>query len=184
MSPKRRELPPKPSIARLQESWRRRRWDYVPPEPPPAPQGPPLPPEYKRANLPDSAGDAWGKSVGLPPAAGRASDTAAPAERYQPSSSDAPIPGTGAASGRQDSFLDDIRKQLYEIGYEGGGFQNRPTERDILRDRQAAANRERILKLFRETPYAGELLANGKIWWDNRHLWPEDWEREFFRGTS
>jgi hypothetical protein len=182
MSPKRRELPPKPSIERLRESWRRRRWDYVPPEP----QGPPIPPSKPAAaaNLPESAGDRWRRAVGLPPADGRATDTAKPDERYKPSSADAPIPGTGTTSGRQDSFLDDMRRQLYEIGYEGGGFQNRPSARDVAKQQAQQANRDRIIKLFRETPYAGELLANGKIWWDNRHLWPEDWEREFFRGTS
>jgi hypothetical protein len=142
----------------------------------------PVPPPVP--DLSESASDRWRKSVGLPTANGHATDTAKPDERYKPSSADASIPGTGTTSGRQDSFLDDMRRQLYEIGFEGGGFQNRPSARDVAKQQAQQANRDRIIKLFHETPYAGELLANGKIWWDNRHLWPEDWEREFFRGTS
>jgi hypothetical protein len=161
----------------------RRRWDYVPPEPPSVPQGPPIPPSKPAAaaNLPESAGDRWRRAVGLPPADGHASDTAAPAERYQASRADAPIPGTSQPGTRQDAFLDYQNRILQEIGFENvGGFQNRPSARDVA----AQANRERILKRFAETPYAGDLLANGKIRFDNRDLTPEQWEVERFKTAS
>jgi hypothetical protein len=45
------------------------------------------------------------------------------------------------------------------------------------------ANRKRILKLFHETPYSGELLPSGRIWYDNREMTPEQWERARFRAS-
>ena len=43
------------------------------------------------------------------------------------------------------------------------------------------ANRDRILKRFHETEFAGELLPNGKILYDCREMTPEQWERARFR---
>jgi hypothetical protein len=117
--------------------------------------------------------------VGLPSADGCASDTAKPDERYPRAYADSPIPGTERPG---EHYLDHQNRILQEIGFQAvGGFQNRRSPAEIARDQQAAANRERILALFKTTPYAGDLLPNGKILYDCREMTPEQWERERFR---
>lgn len=86
--------------------------------------------------LPESAGDAWRKSVGLPPVAGQTSDTAKQDERSHPE--DGRIPGTSNA--RPDAFLDEQNRILATIdGFQTGAFQNRKSAAEIARDQQAAA---------------------------------------------
>ncbi len=169
MPRKRHKLPPKPSLERIQAMLARRRWDYTPPEPPPKPIEPPPTP----IPLPESAGDVHRRAIGLPPSgsSGRPDETISSSGILSP---DTVIPGTALPGGRPDAYLDDMRRQIASIGFQDtGGFQNRPSERD----RQAAANRERIHEIFKRTACAGEWLPSGMVLYDCREWTPEVWER-------
>jgi hypothetical protein len=166
MPRKRHKLPPKPSVESIQRMLSRRRWDYVPPQAPP-------PAEPKPSPLPESVGDVNRRSIGLPPVTRRASDTAKPDERYQPTGPDTPIRGT--SSDRQ-AYADLLAICQPYAPAAPSRFQNRPTARDAA----AQANRDRILKRFHDTEFAGELLPNGKILYDCREMSLEQWERERF----
>jgi hypothetical protein len=67
------------------------------------------------------------------------------------------------------------------ISAEAAGFQRQSYMPKDCRPAEPNPNRERILKLFHETPYAGDLLPNGNILYDCREMSLEQWERERFR---
>ena len=128
--------------------------------------------------LPESAGDAWRKSVGLPPGDSRASNATKPAERYQPPRADIAIPGTSSPSGRPEHYLDHQNRILATIeGFQTGSFQNHPSPQQMREQANQAANRERIHEIFKRTAYACEWLPSGKILYDCREWTPEAWER-------
>lgn len=89
----------------------------------------------------------------------------------RPIAGDQHIPGT--ASVEQD-FAWAIRESQQNFGQPTRTVRNAPKHTD-------AADDARILALFKNDPYGGELLPNGKIRYDNRDWTLQGWEKERFK---
>lgn len=57
-------------------------------------------------------------------------------------------------------------------------YGNVPTPAGVVPDKSIGRERERIRVIIRERGYGDALLPNGKVLFDNREIWPEDWAKE------
>jgi hypothetical protein len=89
----------------------------------------------------------------------------------RPTAGDQHIPGTAPVV--QD-FAWAVRESQQNFGQPTRTVRNAPKHAD-------AADDARILALFRNDPYGGELLPNGKIRYDNRDWTLQGWEKERFK---
>ena len=110
---------------------------------------------------------------------GREAKKKGPGVPKSPSPAPRPIAGAGSqhipgtASVEQD-FAWAIRESQQNFG------QPTRTVRNALKHTDAADD-ARILALFENDPYGGELLPNGKIRYDNRDWTLQGWEKERFK---